>query len=73
MDTKHFEARIEIIKRFRTQEHFALAAGIPEAAVSKILRGTKRPTDKERERFSLLLEIPAEQLFGDEQHGQQAR
>jgi transcriptional regulator with XRE-family HTH domain len=65
MDTKHFEARIEIIKRYRTQEHFALAAGIPEAAVSKILRGVKPPNADQRRKFEELLETPASRLFGE--------
>jgi hypothetical protein len=64
--------RLKIIEKFDTQIKFACAAGIDEGIVSKIVNGVKRPSDKQKERFSLLLGIPAEQIFGD-QNGQQAR
>jgi transcriptional regulator with XRE-family HTH domain len=63
--------RLKIIERFDTQIRFANAAGISEGTVSKIVNGLKRPTDKERQRFALLLEVPAEKLFGEESYGQQ--
>jgi transcriptional regulator with XRE-family HTH domain len=65
MDTKHFAARLEIIKRYRTQERFAQAAEITEANVSKILRGVKLPNADQRRKFEELLETPASRLFGE--------
>jgi hypothetical protein len=55
--------RLRIIEHFGTQERFAFQAGINEAIVSKIVRGLREPTDKQKENFSKLLETPVAELF----------
>lgn len=62
--------KLEILKKFGTQEKFSIASGVNESIVSKILRGTRRPSDQQKQRFSLLLGVPVEKLFGEshEQH-----
>jgi transcriptional regulator with XRE-family HTH domain len=62
--------RLEILKRYGSQELFAIASGLNETVLSKILRGVRQPTEQQRQTFARLLEIPADQLFGEshEQH-----
>ena len=55
--------RLKIIERFETQEKFAVRSGINEAIVSKIVRGLREPTEKQKEIFSKLLETPVAELF----------
>jgi hypothetical protein len=57
--------KLEINKKYGTQERFAIAAEINETIVSKIIRGVKRPSEDQRQTFARLLEIPADQLFGE--------
>jgi hypothetical protein len=57
--------RLEILKKFGSQERFSFAAGIDETIVSKIVRGVRRPTEHQRQVFEQLLETPAKQLFGE--------
>ena len=55
--------RLKIIERFETQEKFAVRSGINEAIVSKIVRGLREPTEKQKAIFSKLLETPVAELF----------
>lgn len=58
--------RLEIVRRYRTQERFSVCAGLDESIISKIIRGVKRPTEQQRQIFARLLETPAEKLFGED-------
>lgn len=55
--------RLKIVERFRTQERFAVRSGINEAVVSKIIRGLREPTEKQKKIFSKLLKAPKDKLF----------
>jgi hypothetical protein len=57
--------RLEIMKQYRTQERFAIAAEINETIVSKLIRGVRRPTEEQKQKFHKLLGIPVDQLFGE--------
>jgi transcriptional regulator with XRE-family HTH domain len=65
--------RLEILKRYGSQELFAIASGLNETVLSKILRGVRQPTPKQAQVFERLLEVSADQLFGEEHGTQQAR
>jgi hypothetical protein len=55
--------RLKIIERYETQEKFAVRSGINEAIVSKIVRGLREPTEKQKAIFSKLLKTPVADLF----------
>ncbi len=59
----NIKLRLKIVEKFRTQEQFAVVSGISEAIVSKLIRELRRPTKRQREIISELLDTPAERLF----------
>ena len=57
--------RTAIMERFVTQGQFAKAAKVDEAVISRIVRGKRKPTLNQKEKFSKLLKQPVEELFDD--------
>ena len=55
--------RLKVVEHFETQEKFAFKSGLDEAVVSKLIRGVRRPTVKQRMIFEALLKTPATNLF----------
>lgn len=64
-DIKNPMFRNAIMERFLTQGRFAKAAKVDEAVISRIVRGKRKPTLNQKERFAKLLKTPVEDLFGD--------
>jgi len=54
---KNKRAKKLIRELFRTQEIFSAVSGIDEARLSKILRGTRKPTDEQKVIFEKLLKV----------------
>ena len=57
--------RTAIMEQFVTQGQFAKAAKVDEAVISRIVRGKRKPTLNQKEKFSKLLKQPVEELFDD--------
>ena len=53
----------EILKQFPTQSDFCLKAGIREPRISQIVRGRRKPNDKEKILIAKVLNADAGQLF----------
>jgi transcriptional regulator with XRE-family HTH domain len=65
--------RLEILKSYGSQERFAAAARLDEALVSKLVRGVRKPTKAQAEKFENLLGVPCDQLFVESQESAAAR
>ena len=57
--------KLEIIKRFGSQERFSIASGINESIISKIVRGVRKPTAEQKEIIERLLKTPADTFFNE--------
>ena len=64
---KNKRAKKLIRELFRTQEMFSAVTGINEAITSKILRGVRIPTEKQKAAFSKYLKVPVEYLFPEKE------
>jgi len=49
--------KMRILERYGTQEKFSAISGIPEAVISKICRGVRKPTDEQQAIFDRLLDL----------------
>lgn len=49
--------KMRILERYGTQERFSAVSGIPEAIISKICRGVRKPTDEQQAIFDRLLDL----------------
>jgi len=64
-DIKNITFRNAIMDQYITQGRFARAARVDEAVISRIVRGKRKPTLNQKERFAELLKQPMEDLFND--------
>jgi plasmid maintenance system antidote protein VapI len=62
MSDKFHDLRVEIVRNFRTQSDFAGQLGICESKISQVLRGRKRLTPAEADRWRSVLHCPPELL-----------
>lgn len=53
-----------IIDRFRTQAEFSQKIEKPEPVISLVIRGRKRLSEAEQEKWACLLNCTAQELFG---------
>ena len=56
--------RLRIVEQYGTQEKFAAITGMREDRLSKLVRGIKTPTDKEKIKISKALKSDAVEIFG---------
>jgi Helix-turn-helix len=54
---------VKIDKHFESRGEFAVLAGVHETALSKIIKGVRKPNRDQIETFSKLLKCPAAELF----------
>ena len=57
--------RNAIMEQYITQGQFAKAARVDEAIISRIVRGKRKATLNQKEKFAELLNKPMEELFND--------
>jgi predicted transcriptional regulator len=55
--------RLKIVEKFMTNGKFASAAGIHESTLSKIILGSRKPTESQKAIISSLLRMKKEDLF----------
>lgn len=56
--------KAKIFEKFGTQWDFAMAIGVHEAMVSRIIRGRRTLTKEERQRWADLLQADCTEIFG---------
>ncbi len=56
--------KAKIIELFGTQADFAVATGISEPVVSRVIRGRRELTDDEKHQWARMLKAKPKELFG---------
>lgn len=57
--------KLAVLNSGRPQFEIAIAAGLSETKLSRIVRGRAKPTESEAVRIAGALDMSAEQLFGN--------
>ena len=69
----NMKLKAKIYEKFGSQWDFAMAAGIHECQVSRVVRNRRSLPTEERQRWAALLGMDSTELFGKEaDHGQES-
>lgn len=57
--------RMKILEKYRTNVAFAEASGIDTSTLTKIIKGTRKPTDEQKSTIARLLRVKKGVLFAE--------
>lgn len=55
--------KTKIVEKFGTNRNFSRASGIDESTLTKILRGAREPTEKQKSLIAMILRVKKNTLF----------
>jgi len=55
--------RLKIVERYKTNVAFAEASGIDTSTLTKIIKGTRKPTDEQKSIIAMILRVKKHILF----------